>query len=365
MSNFGKVSKSADIEKAANSEAFNGLPEGTIYHDPTGSRAPRAVNLKQDMFETVKSQYEEFDRLFNDEGKSLRKSVGQALETDTYNLPVYYVPEVQVVNPELTPLADMLARETVSGKKVDVTARDSVPSGDFGIETSGYPEASSNWDDEGYLSEYTYEIADWGVKTQVSDFMRLASAGLRSAESVAENALIDSQRFDEEDQAIFGTDNDSDGFDGIKQLGTSYNPSASNTKGVFRELKTEVEKKGADPGSIAFVCDFDSYDDLRNELDDFTRYEVDTDELGFGYNTLEFDMAPVMRSHSMNDSTSADPQVAAIDLETTYWGVLQDTTVKSLAKTEPTEQMAVDAYETLVAEAPSHIQYVSASNYTV
>lgn len=365
---WGTISKNVDIEKAADPEVtFKGLPEGTIYFDPFGMRAPNPVNLKQDMFKQAKPMLEKFDKLFNEENVPLKKSIGQALETDTYSLPVYFVPEVQVVNPQLTPAADLLARETVNGKDIKVTARDSVPEGEFGIETDGYAEASGNWDEEGYLSEYTYTIKDWGVKTQVSDFMRLASAGLRSAESVAQSALIDSQRFDEERQIHFGTDENTDGYDGFKDLGTNYSPSATAYKELVRELIDEVVEQGADPGNIGVFTDFDSFRTLRNELDDYVRYEIEANDLGFGYSTLEFDGCPVMRSHGLNEGSDGtvdtdDPQIVAIDMETNYLGVLQDTTVKPLAKVEPTEQMAVDCYSTFVSEAPSHIQYVSDEN---
>jgi len=42
----------------------------------------------------------------------------------------------------------------------------------------------------------------------------------------------------------------------------------------------------------------------------------------------------------------------------TFMGMLQDKTLKPLAKTDAYEEVAMDAYGVLGCEAPSHIQWI-------
>jgi len=48
----------------------------------------------------------------------------------------------------------------------------------------------------------------------------------------------------------------------------------------------------------------------------------------------------------------------AMDMSNHYMAMLQELTVKPLAKVAPQEQFATDAYGTFVSEAQDHIQYV-------
>jgi len=86
-------------------------------------------------------------------------------------------------------------------------------------------------------------------------------------------------------------------------------------------------------------------------------------ELGYGFQALQFDGIQIWKSNGLikQDQIATDTDetiMVAADMGSNYMGMLQDMTVKPLAKVAPQEQFATDVYGTFVSEAPSHIQYV-------
>jgi len=194
----------------------------------------------------------------------------------------------------------------------------------------------------------------------------LAQNALRSTESVAETLHMNSIRQVEERQILRGQY--TGGWNGLKDEGSELVAKDFSTDidwlSTLRELITEVEYNGGDPGSIAVFVDFDAHADIRKDLQDFIRYDTPGEELGFGFKTLNFEGTQVLKTHGIprysGGTSDGDAKVIAADMSSVYMGMLQDITVKPLAKVGPQEQFATDAYGTLVTEAPSKIQYVGA-----
>lgn len=370
----------AELQKQAGSlykNSFNDLDAETIYKDPLGFMTPggvnqNGVNLVKDMWEAYEEAgiVEKFDELQR-KGYPLSetvKTIAKDYDTGTWDIPIFHVPEVNVVNPERTPAADMIPRVTTDSDTVKVTAETDQPSVGWGLEDTSEDENSEYSYADGSYDTYSYDVVGYGLASRLEDKMILASDQIRSTQSVAETAHANAIRQEEERQILLGTDNNSDGFDGALDLGTEFKTldldDSINWKEEIRSLIDEVEFEGGDPGSIAVFCDFDTHRKVRNELDDITRYTPTNNELGFGFRVLEFDGVPIMKSHALPraDSIDTDTDEAAIfamDMSNNYMAMLQDMTMKPLAKLGPQERFATDAYGTFVSEAKTHIQYIS------
>jgi len=166
------------------------------------------VNAKQDIWE----EWEE--KGIVDEFNSLQDNLtfGQAVETiqknyDTgdWSLPVFHVPEVHVSNPELTPAADLIARETVNQETVNVTEETNQADIEFGLETTDDTEGAYTYDDASY-TDHSYDVVGYGLASRLEDKLILAANALRSTESVAEQAHLNSIRQQEEQQILRGSD---------------------------------------------------------------------------------------------------------------------------------------------------------------
>jgi len=356
---------------------FGNIQPHEIYHDPTGARAGRPVNKKEDLFEAEKDVIEKFNELQR-KGFSVKQSIERIqknLDTGDWSLPVYHLPEVSVVNPYRTPLADLMPRETVQNDTVKVQAETGVASPSWALESTADPGSQEYTYGQGTYDTYSYSVIGYGLATVIEDKLQLASRSLRASESVVENSLMISMRYEEEKQIIqgdgtSGNANDTSGWQGLRDLGTSYesvtDPTAIDNTAKTRELIDECEDKGADRDNVLVVCDRVQYRNLKDDMTDFTRYEVtDEDEIGFGFRTMEFDGVPVTKSHGFTNTTgglaTGDPFMYAVDLGTNYVGALQDTTLKPLAKTGPQERIAIDSYTALVSEAQPHIQFYEKS----
>ena len=362
--------------------SFRDMDDKTVYHDPMGFMTPGGVmknriNGKRDMWKNYEEAGipQKFEELHVEKNYPLRDAVSEIAknyDTGTWEIPIFHVPEVNVVNPEQTPAADMIARVTTESDTVEVTIETDQPNVSFGLETTDNTEGSYEYDDGTYDSA-EYDVVGYGLATRLEDKMILASDQIRSTQTVAEQAHANAVRQTEERQILLGTDHDADGFEGALDIGTEANtldvsdPDNVDWKEEIRSLIDEVEFEGGDPGRIAVFVDFDTHRYLRNELDEFTRYQAPGEELGFGFRVLEFDGVPIFKSHALERADSLDdgesaPSLFAMDMDNHYMAMLQDLTVKPLAKVAPQEQFATDAYGTFVSEAPDHIQYVTLEN---
>jgi len=374
----GMATKNADTLKE---QSFKDLDAGVTFHDPQGGRG-QARSMKQEIYKWMKEAIDLFEEKHVEKGFSLydaQQMVRKSLDSGDWALPVYHLPDVQVINPEQTPLADMLPRETIDNDtvKVQVVDEDGFPSVTSGL--GGDTSSVRDWDysDASYSTE-TFNVVGYNTGTLIEDKLALSSRVLRDATSIAQTNVVNAMRIHEEKQLIqgdgtnAGTSNDTSMWPGLVDQNTalsSYSDPQANWSDSdwienTRALITEVEKHGGNRNNTGVVVGFDAYNELANALTDFTRYEVQgTDTIDFGFDTLQVDGVPIYKSHGFStevgdDSlTSNDPFMIAMDMGTQYIGTLQDVTLRPVPKTGPQEKVAVDAYTTLVSEAKPHIQW--------
>jgi len=356
---------------------FNDLEHKTVYWDPLGARTPgkigkNAVDLKEKFWEQYEPIAKEFSRLHEEQDYPFNEAVDQIAknyDTADWNIPIFFIPEIRVSQPEKTPAADMIPRISVNSDTVNATEETDQPSPTSGLETTDDTEGSYTYADGSY-TDHQYDVVGYGVASRLEDKMVLASDVLRATQSVAEQAHATGIRQYEERQILLGTEEDANGFEGMKDLGTlesTYDlAEQQDWKENLRQLITELEFQGANRGRIVVFVDFDTFSNIQNDLETEVRYNDPGEELGFGFQALEFDGVQIMKSNALPraDSISTDTDetiMVGADMGSNYMGMLQDMTVKPLAKVAPQQQFATDVYGTFVSEAPSHIQYVNAT----
>jgi hypothetical protein len=404
-----EIAKSrAEIKKAKGTmykSSFGDLPDGTIYRDPAGWKTPgrRGENPS----ELQKSRWQQ---LATEPIASLAKHVGpnedptlinawnslqqkgfdvadttdeirKSLDTGDWTLPLDIIPEVFVVNPEQTPMADLMTRVTTQDDEVVATPVEADPEPSFGLEAPDVTEdAEGNYQYEYEQPTYgdlSYTVEGLGMATRISDKMILSSANLRNAEATQEQSAVRGMRKKTERQIIHGTDaaqgGDANGYQGFADIGTviddlgdpaSLVDTPEDIEDATRDVIEEAEYAGAPREDLAVVCDFDWHKGLRESLTNDVRYEAGAEEAG-AFTSLVFEDVPVYKSHAIDrlgDIASGETRnsVYAVNMNSTYLSMLRETSVNPLAKLGPQERIGVDAYGCLTAEAPSHIQ-----SYTV
>lgn len=371
----GFIKSKSGIRKEQDSlykSSFQDLEHKTVYWDPLGFRSnvEKSVDLKDEFWDEYQPVAKAFHEKHVEENYPFEKAldyVAKNYDTAEWNIPLYYVPEIRVSNPEQTPAADLIPRVSVNSDTVNVTEETDQPSPTAGLETTNDTEGSYTYADGTYV-DHQYDVVGYGLASRLEDKMVLASDVLRATQSVAEQAHATGIRQYEERQILRGTENDANGFNGMKDEGTNHSTidlgtDTPNWREELRSLISEAVFQGANEGNIVVFVDFDTYDDIENDLEDEVRYVNPGDELGFGFQALKFKGVQIMRSHALErqDTIGTDATetvMIAADMGSNYMGMLQDMTVKPLAKVAPQEQFATDAYGTFVSEAPSHIQYV-------
>lgn len=378
------ISKSkADISKRKNQlfkSSFGDLQENDIYFDPMGWRAGRPVNGKQTIYEIWKKTgaLDAFDK-YQKQGFTLGQTVEMIqknYDTGDWSLPVFFVPEIHVVNPELTPASDLITRQAIQNDSVTVTAETAQASVGWGLETTDNSEGSYSYSD-GTYTNYDYDVYGYGLASRLEDKLVLAANSLRSTQSVAQQCHMNSIRQAEEAQIFYGQtssgnmEGDDSGFEGFVDWGSEYTDvtdgidltSDVNWKKQLRGIINELEYNGANPGTTVCFTDFETHAEIANDLDDYVRYETMGDKLGFGFRTMTFDGVPVMKTHGIKKHSTAtndgDPVLFAVDMSAHFMAMLQDVTLKPLAKVGPAEQFATDAYGCLVSEAKDKILYLA------
>jgi len=315
--------KGAQLSKAAGKlykNSFQDLDDKTVYHDPLGFKTPgpvnqNGINLKKGMWEAYKESgaADAFEDLHVEKDYPLDeavKTIAKNYNTGTWEIPIFHVPEVNVVNPERTPAADMIPRITTDSDTVEVTIETDQPDVEMGIGDEDSGESSYSYD-EGVYDSGEYDVVGYGLASRLNDKMILASDQIRSTQTVAEQAHANAIRQTEERQILLGTDNDADGFEGCLDIGEQQGDTRNvddlsvedeDHKQIVRRVIDQVVEEGGDPENVAVFCDFEFHRQLRNELDSRERYESPADgELGFGFRILNFENTPVMRSHALEN----------------------------------------------------------------
>lgn len=380
----GTISKKEQVE--AHEAAFGGLLEQVaketglpgdevLYADPMGFHTGgQPVDLRRKMYEGPDGSngWKDAFTAFNKEvraGAEIREAaknvVSKAYDRSNASLPIFVSPDVTITDRKQTPLADMVARVAIDEDtyKVDELT-------DHGAVERYYEPGTNSGTDETWVENddsyttHSYDVVPYGRQTAVTDFLQLAASTLRSSRSLTEEALVRSIRHYEEAQAIQGTGsvtniggNDANGFDGLFDLADSGNLTDEGTSGTLNESKVRsdirtLRRNGADYDDIVGVTDHKTFEDLKDSVDDFVRYQSPGDELNFGFRALNVDGVPILESHGAPDSDGSRLFVMA-DMSTVNMAMLQDTTLHPLARTTPQEDVAVDAYGVLAASAPS------------
>lgn len=397
-----QIAKSrAEIKKSKRQmydASFGDLPDGTIYRDPAGFKTREGAELQKARWQQLKDEpisslakhvsADEDPTLINawnslqEKGFSIEdttQEIRKSLETGDWTLPIDIIPEVFVVNPERTPMADLMARVSTQDDQVVATPVTADPEPEFGLEdpdvtTDAEGNAQYAYKDTTY-GDLTYDIEGYGMAMRTSDKMILSSANLRNAQSTQEQSAVRGMRKKTERQIIHGTDaaagGDANGFQGFSDVGTVVNDlgdpsglSDSTIEDETRSLIDEVEYQGAPSDNIAVVCGFDWHKSIRESFISNVRAEPGA-ESGGGYTDILFDdQYPVYKSHAFTrfgdlGASTTSNQVYAVNMDATYLSVLRETAVNPLARIGPQERFGVDQYACLTAEAPSHIQALS------
>jgi len=388
----GAVKSRSYIRKNADTmykSSFGDLPDGTVYRDPAGWKTNgEPVELQKRRFEQLRDEpvFEDGSSVlekWNDLQESgfsvseTTKEIRKNLDTGDWSLPLDIIPEVFTVNPEQLPMADMMTRVTTQDDEVVATPVTEHPDIDWGLETQDDTEGSYEYSDPDY-DDLSFEVEGFGAATRLEDKMILASNNLRNAESTQEQTFVRAMQQELERQIILGTDNNADGFEGFNDLITTgdgetvtdLDPDTADPEdyeSATRDIIDSAEYQGAPRNSLAVVCDFDWHREVRDSLVSQQRYDGDITEIGAGFSAMTLDNVPVMKSHAIEritDRADGDTynQAYAVNMEATYLSMLQETSVKPLAKVAPQEQMAVDSYGTLVSEENgAHIQAATVS----
>lgn len=370
--------------------SFGDLPDGTIYRDPLGMKTGESVTLQKDRWEQLKNQpVEAFDdsgvagdsepmsvidkwNELQQKGYSLTQSfdeIRKSLDTGDFTLPLDIVPEVFTVNPERLPLANNIPRVATQDDEIVPTALTDHPEFSFGLETG----AATNGDGDrvydtvqpDYDETLSYPVVGMGAATRLSDQLILSSANLRNAETTQEQAMMRGAMQTLERQMIRGTNFNASGFDGLDDFISGGEGSIDvtiddGTAGVedyenaVRTLIDEAAFEGADLSNLAVVCDYDFHKNIRESITDVVRYEPMADQFGVS-STFEYDGVPVFRTNAIDriSNTATDTtetKAYTVNLDAHYLGVLQETSMRPLARLGPQERFAVDFYGALVAE---------------
>ncbi len=356
------------VEKATKSA---GLPGDQVpYWDPMGFLNSRgeAIEAKSTMFEKWEGAFQRFNELAR-QGYPLQeaaKEVTKSIDRTSYSLPIFFTPDVFISDQEDLPLADMLARTAVQEDTIKVDELTDVGSADSYDEGTDWPE---NDDTYGNL---TYDVAAYGRRNEVTDFVQLAANTLRSTRALTEDQQVEAIRRYEERQVIRGkgtatgvTGNDTTtrAWEGLSDFASSDGTTNDKTSSVItrsdvRDAIRDLRRKGASRDDIIHVTDHKTFQDLQEDVEDFTMYESPADDFSFGFQALSIDGTMVMESHGSPNSDGSR-LFTSFDASAHYMGMLQDVTMHPLARDTPTENFATDAYGVLVSESPgrTHLHY--------
>lgn len=367
---------------------FGNLAPRSLYWDPLGKKTNdnKPFDLRSEMYDKSKELLEKFDELHIGKGFSPSESIRiiqkDVVDTGEWTLPTHILPEVRVVQPQRTPMADLIPRVTIDQKDFDVTARTSHNENDveWDIEnrlSGSDPQTTSNVR-YNYVTpnheSYEYEVTEYGLASFLTNVMNLASRTVRDSGEEIHESLSRSVRIAEENAICYGGDAaawSADSFDGFTELGVNQaNVDHGNVD--IEDIESLIDdgiSAGVNSQNAMIVTSFDIYRNLKSEMKEYKRYDGATTELNFGISTFEIEDIPVMRSHAIDESDSDKMDAGhtfLVDMDSTYMAMLQDLNIDPLAKIGAGEDVAVHAIGTLVSESgdgsttdAQHIQIIS------
>lgn len=332
---------------------INGTKMAT-YHDPTGALGT-VVDKRSEMYEegNWEEKFEAFDAAVN-EGFDLKDAAQKAVSTADYAIPIHVSDDVLDVDESKFPLAETVARVAIDSNKVEIDVREERGNADFFSEGGNVPE------NDDVRTRYTYNVQTYGRKNEVTDHIQLSRSSLNpydrtvSAQGIAIREL-------EEDQIINGKTSNASGFEGLEDWVTADNTfDAANDANAdidivkVRKLIKSVDEANGEPEDQMVVVDTTRHYDLRNQVDDYTRFESPSDEISFGFKVLDVDGVPVMKSSAVTEGNAY-----ALDLSAHYMAMLRDVTMEPQARGTGSSDVAdvvhTHAFGTFVSHAKERI----------
>jgi len=345
-----------------------------LYADPMGFQTGGTpVDLRKSMYGDVWGPaFAAFNQQIRDGASvwSAAEKVSKEIGRSSFSLPIFVSPDVTITDERQTPFADMVARVAIQEDTYKVDEQTDHGASEQFNEPGSAGGTRETWpENDDTFDTHTYNVYAYGRQTSVTDFLQLAAQTLRSSQAITEEALMRSQRFYEENQAIQGngdaTDfggNDTNGYPGLPDLVRSeadqlLNETASPAAvSMVRDNVEYLRRRGAQYDDIVTITDHTSFGNLKDSVDDVLRYESPGDELNFGFQALNIDGTPVVESHGC-PNVDDNRLMVTVDMSETAMPMLQDATLHPLARTAPEEDVAVDSYGTLAASSTERIRY--------
>jgi HK97 family phage major capsid protein len=332
---------------------INGTKMAT-YHDPTGALGT-VVDKRSEMYEdgNWEAKFEKFDEEVR-KGMDLKDAAQKAVSTADYAIPIHVSDDVLDVDESKFPVAETVARVAIDSNKVEIDVRTERGDADFFSEGGTVPENDDS------RSRYTYNVQTYGRKNEVTDHIQLSRSSLNpydrtvSAQGIAVREL-------EENQIVNGTTSNAAGFEGLEDWVTAshtFDASTDSTADIdikkVRKLIKSVDESNGAPEDQLVIVDTTRHYDLRNQVDDYTRFESPSDEISFGFKVLDVDGVPVMKSSAVQDGDAF-----AFDLSAHYMAMLRDVTMEPQARgvgaSDVADVVHTHAFGTFISHAKERV----------
>jgi hypothetical protein len=331
------------------------------------------VDLRKSMYDEVWGKaFAAFNQEIRD-GASIWKAtqeVSKALSRSSFSLPIFVSPDVTITDERQTPFADMVARVAVQEDTYKTDEQTDHGDAERYYEPGTNAGNNETWaENDDTYDTHTYNILPYGRQTSVTDFLQLSAQTLRSSQAITEEALMRSQRYYEENQALQGNGdatnfggNDTNGYPGLPDVvrseGDQLNDEAGGNPAIsmIRRNIEYLRRRGSQYDDIVTLTDHTSFGTLKDDVDDVLRYESPGDDLSFGFQALNVDGTPVVETHGA-PNVDGGRFLATVDMSEVVMPMLQDATLHPLARTAPEEDVAVDSYGTLAVSATERIRY--------
>lgn len=326
-----------------------------LYHDPTAAIGSEVVDKRTEMYEdgNWEEKFAEFDQ-YVDEGMDLKDAAQKAVSTADYAIPIHVSDDVLDVDESKFPVAETIARVAVDSNTVEIDVRDERGNAGFFAEGGNVPKNDDS------RTRYTYDVLTYGRKNEVTDHIQLSRASLAPYDRTV-NAQGVAVRELEENQIINGTSSNASGFEGLEDFvtaGKTFDATADTSADItidkVRSLIKEVELANGDPEDQMVIVDTERHYKLRNQVDDYTRFESPDDSISFGFKVLDVDGVPVMKSSAVQAGDAF-----AMDLSAHYMAMLRDVTMEPQARgvgdSDVADVVHTHAFGTLVSHAKERI----------
>lgn len=362
-----------------------GLPADTCYWDPTGSVVDGGVNLigqPGGLRDQIAPAMKEFNRCVEmgyppeEAVWSYRRAARKTLLASAWNIPIYAVRGTPIVSRGALPAMKLLPRITTDRGQVQTTPLTSI-----GTSTVIAPgDNNYTYTDDTYhggtIGHYTFDVKGWGRGNKIDELMSLIGNVINNPRmSTSEAQLLSAQRY-AEIQVIQGThvgvgfSGDASGFKGIydwrgyADFGYLLNMGGAALTGVqeVREGIDTLEANGADRDSLIGMTDSVTLTKIKNDLQHLVRtqnpaktyvFQDPLNNINIKIQGVDVDGVKVFPSYG-SPTTAGKREINFMDLHDHALFMVQDATLKPLAKIGPHEDMATDMFGVLGSSGVGH-----------